>query len=155
MMNKKEIFDLACEVYADLDAMHEGKNSEYVNKVKDVFYQLLTEEKTLTPACNYLVMSYYDGQASVLHGVFTTLDGAKVAAKNQLEDMFNEGDDPWDLPAIEDAIEDLDCNLSEAVFDVDKTYDWGSLFKLDTDGKWCIIISRVPVNKELTNFDLG
>ena len=93
MMNKREKFNLALEIYADIDAVHDGRNME---KVKEFLFDALEDkapyEATLETTDEYIYVVYmlYKGHASNMEYLTDSFESAK---KYMIELITNEGED--------------------------------------------------------------
>lgn len=93
MMNKREKFDVALEMFADIDAVRDERGME---KVKEFLFDALEDKTTCettletTDEYVYLVYMLYRGQASSMEYITDSFESAK---KYMIELITNEGKD--------------------------------------------------------------
>lgn len=91
MMNKRERFDLALEMYADIDAVRDGK-SDYMNKVKEFLFDALEDKAPYetkfetTDEYIYVVYMLYNGHASSMQFITDSFESAKNYVYKEIKD---------------------------------------------------------------------
>ncbi len=99
MMNKQEKFDLALDIYTDIDAIHNGEKSDYMKKVKEFLFDALEDKVTCetrletTNEYVYVVYMLYKGQASSMLYITDSFESAKNYIYKEIKDEeINEGE---------------------------------------------------------------
>lgn len=93
MMNKREKFNLTLDMYADIDAVRDGRDME---KIKEFLFDALEDktpyEATLETTDEYIYVVYmlYKGQASSMEYITDSFESAK---KYMIELITDEGND--------------------------------------------------------------
>lgn len=147
MMNKREKFNLALEMFADIDAVCDGRDME---KIKEFLFDAL-EDKTAyaarletTDEYIYVVYMLYNGHASNM----TYLTDSFESAKNYVYEEIKE-----DI----DAGEDYECQLDNIAGLTFKEYkDNGYFYEivLDDDLGFGYAFGSEKKNTHIHNWDL-
>ena len=93
MMNKREKFNLALEMFADIDAVRDGRDME---KIKEFLFDALEDKASYTTTLEttdeyvYVVYMLYKGQASSMEYI---TDSFEFAKKYMIELITKEGKD--------------------------------------------------------------
>lgn len=129
-MDKLGKFKMALEMYADLDAMHNGDTeSEYMENVVRLLYEMVcadgdkAEKRDCTcgeaPKSAYVVFSYYGDKPAGFEYIFDNFIKAKSYVLNELTDYaldLHKDGEYFIAEAIERKIEELK-ELDESYFD--------------------------------------
>ena len=146
-MNKREKFDLALEMFADIDAVRDGRNME---KIKEFLFDAL-EDKTLyeatletTDEYVYVVYMLYKGHASSMEYITDSFE----SAKNYVYKAIKE-----DIDAGENYEYQLD-NIAGLTFEEYKVNNCFYKIVLDDDLGLGYAFGSEKKNIQITNWDL-
>lgn len=95
MMNKQEKFNLALEMFADIDAIRDGRDME---KVKEFLFDALEDKATCetrfktTDEYVYVVYMLYHGHASNMKYITDSFESAKYYVYEEIKEEIKAGE---------------------------------------------------------------
>jgi hypothetical protein len=146
-MNKREKFDLALEMFADIDAVRDGRDME---KIKEFLFEALEDkvpyEATLETTDEYIYVVYmlYKDQASSMEYITDSFESAK---NYMIELITDEGND--DGEDYSEKIKEVE-NLTFEKYAVDYYYS----IILDYELGFGFAFSSEKKNTHINNWDL-